>query len=121
MISSARMLSLFKRKIHPVPILLLYVFFRDFRPSEPFLTQYLRDEKNLTKTEVNNEIYPVWSYSQLPILLLVSSITDAVQFLPIIWIGAIGYMITWLLLVFGSTVKQMQLMQVSIFIIFHSI
>ena len=96
-----------------VAILLLYVFFRDFRPSEPFLTLYLNETKNFTKHEINNMIYPIWSYSQLPILIAVFAITDALKYRPIIWFGALGYVATWIILVFGNTVKLMQLMQVS--------
>jgi thiamine transporter 2/3 len=96
-----------------VPVLLLYVFFRDFRPSEPFLTPFLNETKEFTKHEINNMIYPVWSYSQLPIFIVVLIFTDAVRYRPMIWFGAMGYVSTWLLLVFGTTVKQMQLMQVS--------
>ena len=58
-------------------------------------------------------IYPVWSYSQLPIFMLVLATTDAVRYRPMIWFGASGYVATWLLLVFGTTVQQMQLMQVN--------
>ena len=97
-----------------VPILLLYVFFRDFRPSEPFLTPFLNESKNFTKHEINNMIYPVWSYSQLPIFILVLVTTDIVRYRPMIWLGAMGYVSTWLLLVYGKTVQQMQLMQVNI-------
>lgn len=96
-----------------IPILLLYVFFRDFRPSEPFLTLYLNETKNFSKQQINNEIYPIWSYSQLPIFIFVLAVTDVVNFRPMIWFGASGYVATWLLLVFGNTVKQMQLMQVT--------
>lgn len=95
-----------------VPVLLLYVFFRDFRPSEPFLTPYLNESKHFSKHEINNIIYPTWSYSQLPIFIVVLIFTDAVRYRPMIWFGALGYVATWLLLVFGTTVKQMQLMQV---------
>ena len=96
-----------------VPILLLYVFFRDFRPSEPFLTPYLRETKNFTKHEVNNMIYPVWSYSQLPIFIFVLATTDILRYRPVILLGALGYVATWLILIFGTTVEQMELMQVT--------
>ena len=33
-------------------ILCLYGFFKEFKPSEPFLTPYLVDFKNFTKNEV---------------------------------------------------------------------
>lgn len=58
-------------------------------------------------------IYPVWSYSQLPIFLVVLAFTDTVKYRPMIWFGALGYVATWLLLVAGKTVLQMQFMQVN--------
>lgn len=39
-----------------VAILLVYVFFRDFRPNEPFLTQFILQDKNLTKIELYNKV-----------------------------------------------------------------
>jgi len=50
-----------------------YGFLKELRPSEPFLTEYLIDTKgpNVTLTEAYSDIYPVWTYSYL--VLLVSS------------------------------------------------
>ena len=53
-------------------ILCLYGLFKELRPSEPFLTEYLIDPafgKNVTKDEVSSEIYPVWSYAYFCLLI----------------------------------------------------
>ncbi|KAK9402308.1 thiamine transporter 1 [Crotalus adamanteus] len=45
--------------VFPTTVLCGYGFFANLRPSEPFLTPYLLGpDKNLTETQVFNEIYP---------------------------------------------------------------
>ena len=67
-------------------ILCLYGLFKELRPSEPFLTEYLIDPafgKNVTKDEVSSEIYPVWSYAYF-CLLIPGRLTNInyIQYLP---------------------------------------
>ena len=40
-----------------------------FKPGEPFLTQYLVNAKVLSSDQVYQEIYPIWTYAQLALLL----------------------------------------------------
>ncbi|XP_077271318.1 thiamine transporter 1-like isoform X2 [Temnothorax americanus] len=65
-------------------ILCLFGCFKDFRPSESFITDYLTGWKNFTASEVNHEIYPVTTYSYLSTLILVFLITDFIRYKPII-------------------------------------
>ena len=44
------------RWLYATVILCCYGFFKEFKPSEPFLTPYLVDFKNFTKDEVSSEI-----------------------------------------------------------------
>ncbi|XP_064639663.1 thiamine transporter 1-like [Lineus longissimus] len=95
-----------------VLILCLYGFFKELRPSEAFLTPYLKsDFKNLTENEVNNQIYPVWTYSYLAALFLVLLTTDLLRHNPLIIFEGVMYLITWSLLIWGEGVMAMQLMQ----------
>lgn len=57
-------------------VLCLFGLLKDFRPSEPFLTDFLTDFKNVTAEEVNQEIFPVGTYSYLLQLIVVFLITD---------------------------------------------
>ena len=57
-------------------VLCVFGLLKDFRPSEPFLTDYLTDFKNVTAEEVNQEIFPVGTYSYLLQLIVVFLITD---------------------------------------------
>ena len=94
-------------------ILCIFGFLKDFKPSEPFLTQYLIEPQtvNITLDEAYQDVYPVWTYSYLAVLIVVFLITDYVKYKPMIIFEGLAFVSTWLLLVFGSGVPLMQLMQ----------
>ncbi|XP_066201702.1 thiamine transporter 2 [Saccopteryx leptura] len=95
--------------IYPTVILCLFGFFSMMRPSEPFLIPYLSGpDKNLTSAEMTNEIFPVWTYSYLLLLLPVFVLTDYVRYKPVIVLQGVGFIVTWLLLLFGRGVRAMQ-------------
>ena len=58
-------------------ILCLFGFFKDFKPSEPFLTQYLISPQwvNITLSEAYTSVYPIWTYSYLAVLVFVFILT----------------------------------------------
>ena len=93
-------------------VLCLYGFFKEFKPSEAFLTPYLVDSKNFTKLEVNSEIYPYWPYSYLVASLFIFLFTDFLRYKPVILLEAFSYLSTRLLLIWGTSVLSMQWMQV---------
>ncbi|NXL88919.1 S19A3 protein, partial [Alectura lathami] len=93
----------------PTLVLCLYGFFCMMKPSEPFLTPYLTGpDKNLTIDEVTNQIYPVWTYSYLTLLVPVFLITDYVRYKPVLLLQGISFITTWLLLLFAQGVMAMQ-------------
>ena len=93
-------------------ILCIFGFLKDFKPSEPFLTQYLIDPKyvNITLDQAYQDVYPVWTYSYLAVLILVFLLTDLVKYKPMIIFEGFAFVTTWILLVFGSGVPQMQVL-----------
>ncbi|XP_011918011.1 PREDICTED: thiamine transporter 2 isoform X1 [Cercocebus atys] len=98
--------------IYPTVILCIFGFFSMMRPSEPFLIPYLSEpDKNLSSAEITNEIFPVWTYSYLVLLLPVFVLTDYVRYKPVIILQGISFIITWLLLLFGQGVKTMQVVE----------
>ncbi|KAB0357547.1 hypothetical protein FD754_001703 [Muntiacus muntjak] len=98
--------------IYPTVILCLFGFFSMMRPSEPFLMLYLSGpDKNLTSTELTNEIFPVWTYSYLALLLPVFILTDYVRYKPVIILQGISFIVCWLLLLFGQGVRTMQVLE----------
>ncbi|XP_045054375.2 thiamine transporter 2 isoform X2 [Desmodus rotundus] len=105
-------ISLSHSWIYPTTVLCLYGFFSMMRPSEPFIIPYLSGpDKNLTSAEITNEIFPVWTYSYLVLLLPVFILTDFVRYKPVIVLQGISYIITWLLLLFAQGVPAMQVVE----------
>lgn len=61
-------------------ILCTFGFFREFRPSEPFVSDFLIGEwRNVTEDQVNFEVYPIGTYSTLGLLVIVFLITDILR------------------------------------------
>uniref|UniRef100_A0A8R1I105 Folate transporter 1 n=1 Tax=Caenorhabditis japonica TaxID=281687 RepID=A0A8R1I105_CAEJA len=95
-------------------VLCLYGAVKEFRPATPFLTPFLvSPEKNLTLDVLYSQVYPYWTYSYMMAMFPMFVLTDILRYKPIVMIEAIGLVVTWLLLVFGSGVLQMQVMQVA--------
>uniref|UniRef100_A0A8C5K311 Solute carrier family 19, member 3 n=1 Tax=Jaculus jaculus TaxID=51337 RepID=A0A8C5K311_JACJA len=98
--------------IYPTVILCLYGYFSMMRPSEPFLIPYLSvPNKNLTSTQITNEVLPVWTYSYLVLLFPVFVLTDYLRYKPVIVLQGISFVVTWLLLLFGQGVMAMQVVE----------
>lgn len=66
-------------------ILCAFGTLREIRPSEPFVTEFLLGEwRNVTETQLNQEVYPVGTYSYLAQLVVIFLITDFLRFKPVI-------------------------------------
>ena len=95
-------------------LLCCYGFFKEIRPSEPFLTEYLiSNHTGVTEEQVYHDVYPVWTYSYLAILFLVFLVTDLAKYKPVIVLEGFAYILTWVLLLWGNGLAAMQTMQVS--------
>ena len=92
--------------------LCLYGFFKEMKPSEPFLTPYLKaPPMNLTEEQLDNQIYPVWTYSYLVTLFVVFLVTDLLKYKPVIITEGLAYLTTRILLIWARGVLSMQFMQ----------
>ena len=58
-------------------VLCLFGFLKSFKASEAFLTQYLISPQwvNITLTEAYQDVYPIWTYSYLAVLVFVFLLT----------------------------------------------
>ena len=67
-------------------LLCSYGFFKELRPSEPYLNEYLTGEKykNITESDVYDKVYPVWPYSYFALLIPVFLLTDYLRYKPVI-------------------------------------
>uniref|UniRef100_H3DAG2 Solute carrier family 19 member 2 n=1 Tax=Tetraodon nigroviridis TaxID=99883 RepID=H3DAG2_TETNG len=94
-------------------LLCAYGFFFNLRPSEPFLTAYLMGpDKNLTETQVVNEIYPIWTYSYLALLFPIFLATDYLCYKPVLILQATSLVVTYSVLLTKRSLIAMQLMEV---------
>lgn len=57
-------------------LLSIFGFLREIRPSEPFITDFLTDFKNVTLNEVLRDVYPVGTYSYMIQAVIAFLITD---------------------------------------------
>ena len=94
-------------------ILCIYGLFKEIRPSEPYLTDYLigHQWKNLTTDIVYDQVYPVWPYSYFGLLVPVFLLTDYLRYKPVIVLEGLAYIATWSLLLWAKGKQWMQFME----------
>nr|XP_020513860.1 thiamine transporter 1 isoform X1 [Labrus bergylta] len=96
----------------PTLLLCVYGFFSNLRPSEPFLAAFLMGpDKNLTETQVVNEIFPIWTYSYLALLFPIFLATDYLCYKPILVLQASSLVVTYVMLLKAQGMLAMQLME----------
>ncbi|KAF1560635.1 UNVERIFIED_CONTAM: Thiamine transporter 1, partial [Eudyptes pachyrhynchus] len=96
----------------PTALLCAYGFFCSVRPSEPFLTRYLLGpHKNLSETQVFNEIYPVWTYSYLALLFPVFLATDYLRYKPVVLLQGLSLIVTWFMLLYAQGLRAVQCLE----------
>uniref|UniRef100_A0A336M1E5 CSON010234 protein n=1 Tax=Culicoides sonorensis TaxID=179676 RepID=A0A336M1E5_CULSO len=95
-------------------ILCCYGFLREMRPSEPFVTEFLSDQRwrNITSTELNREVYPVGTYSYLVLLIIVFLITDILRYKPIIILSSCMGIAVYSMLLWTKSLLSLQIVQV---------
>ena len=91
----------------------LYGFFKELRPSEPYLTDYLvgPEYKNLSQSQVYDYVYPVWPFSYFALLVPVFLLTDLLRYKVVILSEGLAYIATWSLLLWAPGLFWMQIMQ----------
>lgn len=61
-------------------MLCTFGFFREMRPSEPFVTEFLSGEwRDIEPEQLNREVYPIGTYSYLALLIVVFLVTDILR------------------------------------------
>ncbi|XP_059676807.1 reduced folate transporter [Gavia stellata] len=92
--------------------LCFYGFMTQIRPGESFITPYLLGaDKNFTQAEVTNVITPVLTYSYMAVLVPVFLLTDYLCYKPVLVLQSLSHISIWLLLVLGTSILAMQLME----------
>ncbi|XP_034249560.1 thiamine transporter 1-like [Thrips palmi] len=94
-------------------LLAAYGLLKETRPSETFITSFLTGpDKNFTSEQVNQEIYPVSTYSMLALLVVIFLVTDWLRYKPIIVLQSVSAVATYSIIAWGQGVPLMQFMEV---------
>ncbi len=88
-------------------------FFFNFQPSEPFLTRFLLESKNLTSSQLDLLVWPADVYASLAFQLPVGLCAEVVGYLPTIFVGLLFREATRVILIWGTGVGAMVAMQVT--------
>ncbi|XP_067897781.1 thiamine transporter 2-like [Heterodontus francisci] len=101
-----------KEWVYSTFVLCTYGFFATMKPAEPFLTPYLVGPyKNFTIYQVTNQLFPIWTYSFLALLIPVFLFTDYLRYKPIIIAQGVALVINYILLLFADGMVAMQYLQ----------
>ena len=86
-------------------------FLVNCKPSEPFLTDYLVRNKNLTEAELAVDVYPWSTFGAFVLMLPSGLLAEMIGSRAVIFVGLICREITRALLIWATTVPAMALMQ----------
>ncbi|GMS78499.1 hypothetical protein PENTCL1PPCAC_674 [Pristionchus entomophagus] len=91
-----------------------YGFFKEFKPSEPYLYEFEHETLNISSEDLSSRVYPVWTYSYLIFLIPVFLLTDILLYKPIIVAEAVSYLACWILfdLPIAKSVLTQQIIEV---------
>ncbi|XP_034947497.1 thiamine transporter 2-like [Chelonus insularis] len=93
-------------------ILCMFGFLKEFRPSEPFIYNYLTSHgKNFTDKQVNQEIYPIATYSNFATLVVVFLLTDFLRYKPVIILCGISGIAAYIILIVGNSIPIIQVVE----------
>ena len=87
----------------------LFGFFRAFKPSEPFLFRYLRQDLGFSDDQINNEIFPIWTYSYACLLPVAFLFTEFIGFKYVMCAEVAAQLVAFVLYLQGETLQLMQL------------
>lgn len=88
-------------------------FFLSYKPSEPYLTNYLIDSKQFSESQVNQSIYPIYTYSYMLSMLPISYLSLYTGYKYTLLLCCICRECTRVLLIYTNNLLAMQCMQVT--------
>lgn len=83
------------------------------QPSEPYLTKYLRQDKNISEADLDSKVWPADTYAALLFLLPFGLAAEHFGCIPVVIFGLLCRQATRVLLLWGEGVGMMVLMQVT--------
>lgn len=94
-------------------LLSVFGFLKEFRPSEPFVYEFLIGPwRNITEQQVNEQVYPISTYSYLVLLIVAFFITDLCRYKPLIVIVGLSGITVFAMLIWTTSLFLLQLLEV---------
>jgi len=89
----------------------VFGFLKEFRPEDPYIIQYLTNPPmNFTNQEVNQEIFPVSTYTCLGLTIVMFLVTDYLRYKPIVVLNALSSFTVQILLIFTRSKTDMKVL-----------
>ncbi|CAL8071031.1 unnamed protein product [Orchesella dallaii] len=85
-------------------ILCTFGFLKELRPSEPFVTEYIIEYKNITVEEVIHVAFPVSTYASLASLAIIFLVTDLLRYKPVVILEGLCHVLTWGILILAKDI-----------------
>ncbi|XP_055626314.1 thiamine transporter 1-like [Toxorhynchites rutilus septentrionalis] len=94
-------------------LLSVFGFLKDFRPSDPFLVQFLNGPcHNISTQQIQQDLFPVGTYSFGTQLVITFLITDYLRYKPLIVLAGLAGIAYWCLFIWARELKWLQLAQI---------
>ncbi|XP_045472829.1 folate-like transporter 3 [Harmonia axyridis] len=94
-------------------LLSLFGFFKETRPSEPYVYEYLSGNwTNISGEDVSEDVFTVGTYVSTPLVVVAFLITDLMRYKPLIILCGVFGIVVWSMLIWTPTLLMMQLMEV---------
>ena len=92
--------------------LCICAFLKAMKPAEPFTYRYFHTIKGLSEHQINDEVYPIWTYSYMFFLVVVGLATEAVGYRLMIKLGILAQLAMISLSVYCESLPGLQLADV---------
>ncbi|XP_055602734.1 thiamine transporter 1-like isoform X2 [Uranotaenia lowii] len=93
-------------------LLCTFGFFREMRPSEPFVSEFLSGEwRDIEPEQLYRDVYPIGTYTHLAVLIVIFLVTDILRYKSIIIFSACVGITIWSLLLWTTSLGALQAVQ----------
>lgn len=93
-------------------ILSVFGFLKETKPSESFVIDFFVKFRNVTLEQVNQDIFPIGTYSYLAQLVVIFLFTDLLRYKPLIMLLACSGVVVWSMLLWTYSLLSSQIILV---------
>ena len=94
----------FNSPIRIVLLLSIAGFFLEFKPSEPYLTKYLKYVKGFNNDQLDLDIYPIYTYAYFAFILPSGFLSEFIGYKSVVLVGILLREMTRLILLYSDSI-----------------